>query len=494
MQKASSIKGFSSLVQSKNNLVDREGSWNVRGGSSARFADLGFISSKHRKVRYSHGKNLNKVLGRKCITGLRCTGNDRLRLGQSCKKQDVEGHAVSDSKDENGISHNSIVSQEDLQSEISGGSHSSPVENLRPRTEGMVFGLGQPGSWDSMEVGCPVVRRYLGDNEQRWYMWYYGRKKGSRDSVGLTVSANGIHWQRGTGRIETDDDVGIVMECSEDWWAFDTEIVRPSDILILSSEKLKASSGVYWMYYSGCNADEINVPQVLLGNPWMFEETGLESTLFRSLPGLAMSPDGRNWARIEGDHHSGALFDAGTEGEWDSLSVGSPQVVFHSPDDLRMYYHSLDVKSGCFAVGVARSRDGVKWVKLGKILEGGPPGSFDEIGITARQVISNQNGHGYMMIYEGVAADGTRSIGLARSSDGLKNWIRCQNEPVFRPATSSNSWDNRGVGSPCLVQMDENEWRLYYQGVGSAGRSGIGLAISTDGSLTNFQRWHGFHV
>jgi hypothetical protein len=46
----------------------------------------------------------------------------------------------------------------------------------------------------------------------------------------------------------------------------------------------------------------------------------------RCLLGLAMSQDGRNWARIEGDHHSGALFDVGAPGEWDELFVGQPQV------------------------------------------------------------------------------------------------------------------------------------------------------------------------
>lgn len=39
-----------------------------------------------------------------------------------------------------------------------------------------------------------------------------------------------------------------------------------------------------------------------------------------------MSQDGRNWARIEADHHTGALFDVGEAGEWDQLFVGTPQV------------------------------------------------------------------------------------------------------------------------------------------------------------------------
>lgn len=40
-----------------------------------------------------------------------------------------------------------------------------------------------------------------------------------------------------------------------------------------------------------------------------------------------MSQDGRNWARIEADHHTGALFDAGEEGEWDQVLNAKPQAT-----------------------------------------------------------------------------------------------------------------------------------------------------------------------
>ena len=46
----------------------------------------------------------------------------------------------------------------------------------------------------------------------------------------------------------------------------------------------------------------------------------------RTRAGLAMSQDGRNWARIEANHHTGALFDVGEDGQWDGLLVGAPQV------------------------------------------------------------------------------------------------------------------------------------------------------------------------
>lgn len=36
--------------------------------------------------------------------------------------------------------------------------------------------------------------------------------------------------------------------------------------------------------------------------------------------------DGRNWARIEADHHTWALFDVGEAGQWDAAYIGHPQV------------------------------------------------------------------------------------------------------------------------------------------------------------------------
>ena len=42
-------------------------------------------------------------------------------------------------------------------------------------------------------------------------------------------------------------------------------------------------------------------------------------------PGLAMSQDGTNWARIEGEHHTSAVLETGEEGEWDQLYIATPQ-------------------------------------------------------------------------------------------------------------------------------------------------------------------------
>ena len=372
-----------------------------------------------------------------------------------------------------------------------------------------MFGLGPANSWDSAEIGSPVVKRFLSDEEERWYMWYYGRSNGNpaSDSIGLAVSRNGIHWERGEGAIGSSGEAGSVMSCSKDWWAFDTENIRPCEVVVMSSTKVRASSAVYWLYYTGYSSEKAefseNTLEFSLKNPERFciddvngENDGVEK-ISKSLPGLAISQDGRHWARIEGEHHSGALFDVGSEREWDNSFIAAPQVVFHGSGDLRMYYHSFDLENGEFGIGIARSRDGIRWVKMGKIMGGGGSGSFDELGVMNARVVRNRKDGKYVMAYEGVAADGgRRSIGLAVSSTGLKDWQRLQDEAAALMASVEDGWDNEGVGSPCLVQMDGDvdEWRLYYRGVGNGGRTGIGMAVSQGRDITSFRRWTGFHI
>jgi hypothetical protein len=48
--------------------------------------------------------------------------------------------------------------------------------------------------------------------------------------------------------------------------------------------------------------------------------------LGRGRAGLALSQDGKNWARMEAAHHTAAVLDAGAPGEWDEAFIGSPQV------------------------------------------------------------------------------------------------------------------------------------------------------------------------
>eukprot|EP00879_Flechtneria_rotunda_P022777 GHRR01024054.1.p1 GENE.GHRR01024054.1~~GHRR01024054.1.p1 ORF type:complete len:357 (+),score=108.66 GHRR01024054.1:488-1558(+) len=329
----------------------------------------------------------------------------------------------------------------------------------------------------------------MGDNEQRWYMWYSGNSSplsnlvgvsAAAGSVGVAVSSDGINWLRSEGLVEgrrgadKADDVGLTLQPNSDnWWTLDTCHLAVSDVQVLSNSSVSSGVGVYWMFYSGGDFEAVQVPDGLPGAPAGTAVEGL-----RMRPGLAMSQDGRNWARIEADHHTGALFDVGESGQWDSLFIGHPQVLAAGPRDMRLYYHSYDSSARKFKIGIANGKDGFNWRKGGPVFSGGQAGDFDEAGAAACHVVQDPDSKQYLMFYEGVASDGTRSIGLATSGDGSSNWQR-HPQPILSPSGNPAAWDAGSVGTPSAVAMSLGKWRLYY-----AGRSaqlgpweGIGVAL-----------------
>lgn len=267
------------------------------------------------------------------------------------------------------------------------------------------------------------------------------------------------------------------MQAAEDWWTFDTSHMTVSDVQILSNNAVATGAGVYWMFYAGASREDVPVPQGLPGLQCDTQE--LEGLRMR--PGLAMSQDGTNWARIEGEHHTSAVLETGEEGEWDQLYIATPQVVAAAPKDMRMYYHSYDTQQQRFVVGWASSPDGFKWSKQGPLFDGSrEAGSFDAKGAAACHVVRDLDTKKFVMWYEGVAEDGSRSIGVAVSDDGKSDWRR-YNRPVLTASDSPDAWDGGSVGTPCPVSMAGGSWRLYYSGRQSTlgPWTGIGMALNS---------------
>lgn len=342
---------------------------------------------------------------------------------------------------------------------------------------GMVHGPGPAGAWDSERVSGPRVLRCA---DGIWRMWYYGRDPEFDRLInlptgrcGLAVSDDGIRWQAQRGPLTR----GAVFEPHPDAQRFDSGHVGVSDV--------HERGGVYWMwYFGGSQVTQTIGPHTVRG--------------FDLRPGLAISRDGLRWCRVEGPHR-GALLDLGAPGEFDMLMCGWPQVL-QDETGWKLYYHTLDPRRG-FLVGIALSDDGLHWRKHGVVLAPGPPGAFDEQGAATRQVIRHAGE--YLMFYEGVTRAGYRSIGLARSADGI-HWQReAGQEPdgsVFAHAPrGSGRWDAFAIGTPSLVAMDDGSWRMYYIGSneseqhGSGGemalRHRIGLAISDGPNLRRWRRW-----
>ena len=283
--------------------------------------------------------------------------------------------------------------------------------------------------------------------------------------------------------------VGRVLRANdEDWWTFDTLGVRVGDVQLISSDSVSGGSA-YWMFYHGYDrAAEGATPS---GGA-----AGDGSANVTTRVGLCLSQDGRNWARVEGEHHTGALFDVGEPGTWDSACVREPKVLLAGPRDIRVYYSSIDPVTGCSSIGVARTKDGFAYPDRDRsktpVFGPGPAGSFDDAGVAAPCVVRLGKDQ-FVMFYEAYssAAPGRSSIAVATSPDGAR-WTRPR-APALEPG-APGEWDAGGVGKPYAVPMAGERVRLYYEGRSEpfAKRgSGVGVALSVDGDRFTFARRQG---
>ncbi|CAM9208355.1 unnamed protein product [Phaeothamnion confervicola] len=367
---------------------------------------------------------------------------------------------------------------------------------------------GDSPPFDSISVGMPRVHRYLHDEGTRWVMWYHGRDDSFDEEgvlnigtgrIGQAISNNGIHWTRSDGGQMTG---GSVLDINvEQWWGFDTSHVGLGDVSLSSSDKLQTEGGVLFMYYFGGNYEETDVTAEF-GFPEVRFFAPAATKGVRMKIGVAVSQDGLNWSRLEGEHADGSCIDVGPPGNWDSLFVGWPTVL-NTGKEFRLYYHALDPNTRKTTIGMATSQDGLLWVKQGAQFSGGPIGAFDERGAGRRSIITVEGV--YHMFYEGVNAAGVHAIGLATSDDGI-HWRRATSAPGAAAAPAGvpvlergppGSWDARGVSSPHVVEMGGGEFWMFYVGLsdGSSGdgaaarpRNGIGVAVARDGDLTRWER------
>lgn len=344
-------------------------------------------------------------------------------------------------------------------------------------------GTGPDNWFDDAAVGSPVVRRYSNEMEgDTWTMWFSGRSADfdekvlplSTGRIGMAGSRDGLSWERVAGP----DEKGACLGLNPDWWCFDTAHLGLGDCNMFSSAAVRTEGSAYWMYYFGGDTEEVQ-----LGGK---DVSGTKMSI-----GVALSLDGLNWARIEGEHANGAVLVAGDDGDWDSAFVGWPSVV-QTPQTKQyiMHYHSRHQDR--FVIGVATSANGINWRKLGPVVEPGAEGEFDAGGCSSRCVIWESATEQYIMLYEALDQQGLHSIGLATSPDGLA-WTKASQGPVFKPSDQPSAWDSGAVGRPYVVPMEDGSFRMYYYGQAPGGAnptsSGIGLAVSQGSDFSKWTRY-----
>jgi predicted GH43/DUF377 family glycosyl hydrolase len=159
--------------------------------------------------------------------------------------------------------------------------------------------------------------------------------------------------------------------------------------------------------------------------------------------GYATSRDGRNWYR----YPLNPVLDCGS-----SNHVNDPSVV-RADGTFYMYY--TDAATDEYdRIHLAISSDGMKWRKVGLVLDVGPADSWDSFKV-GRPSVLYENGL-FKMWYDG--SDGSsRHVGYATSRDA-RQWHRFDENPVL---LNAGAVDVKRVGNQYIMVHENRQGTLW---------------------------------
>ena len=162
----------------------------------------------------------------------------------------------------------------------------------------------------------------------------------------------------------------------------------------------------------------------------------------------------------------------GPRGSFDESAVADPYVI-RVANTWYMYYLGQD-RARRQQIGLARSNDGLVWTKLrsNPVLAMAEPGGMDDRGLGEPAVWQWKGS--YWMLFTGRDAKENRTLGLAKSADGVK-WTR--SAEVFR---GDQPWDSKVLCDPSVL-VQNGKVRVWFGGGDAAspdqnlhGQIGIG--------------------
>jgi predicted GH43/DUF377 family glycosyl hydrolase len=145
----------------------------------------------------------------------------------------------------------------------------------------------------------------------------------------------------------------------------------------------------------------------------------------------------------------------GPRGSFDEMAVADPYVI-RIGGTWYMYYLGQD-RARRQQIGLARSEDGSHWDKLrtNPVLAMSNPGGMDDRGL-GEPAVWQEKGW-YWMLFTGRDAQEIRSLGIARSTDGV-NWTR--SAQIFY---GTRPWDIRVICDPTVLVKDAKT-RVWFGG------------------------------
>jgi predicted GH43/DUF377 family glycosyl hydrolase len=285
--------------------------------------------------------------------------------------------------------------------------------------------LETAGGWRKYE-GNPVLGGSLGTcfdvsllrEGDKYRMWFSWRPK---QSVALVESTDGVHWSQ--------PEIVLGPNHSTDW---EKDINRP--VVVHRKDG-------YHMWYTGQARNQ----------SWI---------------GYARSNDGRAWQRVSTKPV------ISPEDAWEKVAVMCPHVIWDVTANVFRMWYSGGEQYEPDAIGYATSPDGVTWTKspANPVFKSDPNIAWEKHKVTACQVVP-QDGW-YLMFYIGFRDIDHAQIGIARSRDGISNWVRLPANPIIRPG--ENKWDHDACYKPFAI-FDGSKWLLWYNGR-HGGVEQIGLA------------------
>ncbi len=279
--------------------------------------------------------------------------------------------------------------------------------------EGLLKSEAHSG-WDKY-AGDPVLGGNYGTcfdicvlyEEGVYKMWISWRPK---KSIALTESKDGIHWSPPQ----------VVLGPNPDT-RWEDDINRP--VVVHRKDG-------YHMWYTG-------------------QANG------KSMIGYAKSADGRTWLRQSSRPVLEAVL------PWEGVAVMCPHVMWDKQKLLWKLWYSAGQQYEPNAIGYATSLDGLRWEKFSAnpVITPEPGIDWEKERVTAAQIIYWKGW--YYSFYVGFRDIDHAQIGMARSKDGIANWVRHSGNPIVRP--TPGGWDADACYKPYAVYA-RGRWMLWYNG------------------------------
>lgn len=276
------------------------------------------------------------------------------------------------------------------------------------------LGGGKSSGWTKYS-GDPVLGRQYGTcfdiallfDRGLYRMWLSWRPK---QSIALSESRDGIHW--------SPPEIVLGPRPETGW---EDDINRPAVV--------RREDG-YHMWYTG----------QAHGKSWI---------------GYATSQDGRKWERRSVHPVLSAT------APWEDVAVMCPDAMWDEHTRVWKMWYSGGQQYEPNAIGYATSRNGLEWEKYhaNPVMKPDPRYEWENNRVAGAQILRWKGW--YYAFYIGYRDIDHAQIGIARSKDGISNWIRNATNPIIRP--TPGGWDADACYKPFAI-CSNGRWMLWYNG------------------------------